>query len=136
MTAESKVPEWARARVIITDSGCWEWTGWRHAGGYGGCQRAGHNMAHRVMYSELVGPIPPGLDLDHLCRNRPCCNPAHLEPVTRSENLFRGVRSWREACEHGHVGRWSTRTRQGGRRRCLECHRLRENARYQARRVA
>jgi HNH endonuclease len=46
--------------------------------------------AHRYSYTQLVGPIPEGLDLDHLCRNRPCCNPAHLEPVTRSENLKRG----------------------------------------------
>jgi len=45
--------------------------------------------AHRFAYEELVGPIPEGLDLDHLCRNKTCVNPAHLEPVTRAENVRR-----------------------------------------------
>ncbi|MFK5284023.1 HNH endonuclease signature motif containing protein, partial [Lacticaseibacillus paracasei] len=46
--------------------------------------------AHRFMYERLVGPIPAGMQLDHLCRVRPCCNPAHLEPVTQRENIARG----------------------------------------------
>lgn len=78
-----------RARCEITPNGCWEWQGARQRG-YGRI-RSGANVlrVHRVTYEAMVGPIPDGLDLDHLCRNRSCCNPAHLEPVTRRENLFR-----------------------------------------------
>lgn len=67
--------------------GCWEWTGPKTAGGYG---LFAQTSAHRAVYERLRGPIPEGLDLDHLCRNRGCVNPAHMEPVTRSENLRRG----------------------------------------------
>lgn len=72
--------------------GCWEWKGARQKG-YGaigaGGKTGGVLRAHRVIYEWLVGPIPEGLDLDHLCRNRSCVNPSHLEPVTRRENLMR-----------------------------------------------
>lgn len=73
-------------------SGCWEWTSTRQEGGYGTVSPGdGRNniKAHRAMYEALVGPIPDGLDLDHLCRNPPCVNPSHLEPVTRAENTRR-----------------------------------------------
>jgi hypothetical protein len=82
------------ARVVATPNGCWIFTGALNAGygrihaGHPGSQRLLY--VHRVAYEQLVGPIPEGLDLDHLCRNRACCNPAHLEPVTRRENLLRG----------------------------------------------
>lgn len=71
---------------------CWEWTGARNGNGYGRVHvRPGKlAYAHRAVYALLVGPIPAGLDLDHLCRNRSCVNPLHLEPVTRGENLLRG----------------------------------------------
>jgi hypothetical protein len=78
----------SKIRVTVT---CWEWTGSLREG-YGrvylGRNRLG--QAHRVVYEALVGPIPEGMDLDHLCRNPCCVNPAHLEPVTRRENLIRG----------------------------------------------
>ena len=78
---------------------CWEWLGAKLVKGYGhfflgGTRQEGNRrwvLAHRFAYEELVGPIPDGLDLDHLCRNVGCCNPAHLEPVSRSVNLLRGV---------------------------------------------
>lgn len=77
----------------ITPSGCWLWTGARNDSGYGrvgiGGSRTG--AVHRVAYELLIGPVPAALDLDHLCRVRHCFNPKHLEPVTRSENLRRGV---------------------------------------------
>lgn len=71
---------------------CWLWQGSRSPGGYGQV-RVDRKLksVHRVIYELLVSPIPEGLDLDHLCRNRACCNPNHLEPVTRSENLRRGL---------------------------------------------
>jgi hypothetical protein len=79
---------------------CWIWQLGRLPNGYGvgydeTTQRSA--LAHRVCYVKNVGPIPDGLDLDHLCRVRECCNPAHLEPVTRSENLKRGYAARRTA---------------------------------------
>lgn len=78
------------------NSGCWLWTGKIKASGYGmfAIKVDGswtYRPAHRFVYENHVGPIPEGLDIDHLCRNRACVNPQHLEPVTRSENLRRGI---------------------------------------------
>ena len=82
------------ARLIITPSGCWEWTGARDQRGYGragyGPRRAGTGLVHRMVYQQVNGPVDDGLELDHLCRNPPCANPAHLEPVTHRENILRG----------------------------------------------
>ncbi|MEU8920304.1 HNH endonuclease signature motif containing protein [Kitasatospora sp. NPDC048545] len=71
---------------------CWIWTGYIHApSGYGQYGlRNGTRLVHRISYQYLVGPIPKGLHLDHLCRRRECCRPDHLEPVTPRENLRRG----------------------------------------------
>lgn len=70
--------------------GCWLWTANLSGGGYGNFHLDGRErVAHRLAYEWLVGPIPEGLDLDHLCRVRRCVNPAHLEPVTRRENVLR-----------------------------------------------
>ncbi len=71
---------------------CWVWTAEIVHNGYGRFmlrRRAGRIKAHKWAYQKLVGPVPVGLELDHLCRNPPCVNPAHLEPVTRRENLLR-----------------------------------------------
>lgn len=72
--------------------GCWPWLGTKSRLGYGtaATKVAGRtNQAHRVVYEALVGPIPTGLELDHLCRNTSCVNPSHLEPVTHAENMRR-----------------------------------------------
>ena len=92
--------------------------------------------AHRVAYEELVGPIPDGLQLDHLCRVRRCVNPAHLEPVTGRVNILRGQspsarNATRTRCPLGHrLVAGNLRAAQG-RRQCLTCHRAR-NAIYRA----
>lgn len=105
--------EWRRfwPKVDATPGGCWIWKGGKFPNGYGGFYvvRDGKRktaMAHRWAYERLVGPIPDGLDLDHLCRVRDCVNPAHLEPVTRSVNLLRGDRRTgprKTHCVRGHL---------------------------------
>lgn len=85
---------------------CWIWKAAKHRNGYGNFWTGKRPMlAHRYAYTILVGPILTGLQIDHLCRNRACVNPAHMEPVTLQENLRRGqgfsssARSGRIACE-------------------------------------
>jgi len=79
---------WARTRLL--PSGCLLWLGRRNQWGYG---MVAYNhtryVAHRMAYELHVGPVPDGLELDHLCRNPSCVNPLHLEPVTHSENMKR-----------------------------------------------
>jgi hypothetical protein len=73
--------------------GCWLWTASTDPKGYAQFDfRTRNTRGHRFVYEALVGRIPEGLDLDHLCRVRRCVNPAHLEPVTRAENLRRGYK--------------------------------------------
>lgn len=70
---------------------CWHWLGEINRNGYGRVWLDGvRHMAHRLFYVLLVGDIPPGLIVDHLCRRRSCCNPLHLEPVTHQVNTLRG----------------------------------------------
>lgn len=88
-------------------SGCWVYPGCKKNGYGTGWDRTKVVRTHRAAYEALVGPIPEGMDLDHLCRNRACYNPAHLEPVTRSENLRRSnlVGKWQAQkthCPDGH----------------------------------
>jgi DNA-directed RNA polymerase subunit RPC12/RpoP len=76
---------------VEVDGVCWEWAAGRNSAGYGYFRSStGSRRAHRIAYEHLVGPIPSGLTLDHLCRNRSCVNPDHLEPVTHRENVLRG----------------------------------------------
>jgi hypothetical protein len=73
-------------------SPCWLWEGSKHKDGYGMVKRGGfHGYAHRLFYSMEKGPVPVGMQLDHLCRVRECCNPNHLEPVTPAVNVRRSA---------------------------------------------
>lgn len=77
--------------VAKADGQCWEWRGAKTNQGYGTFARThGTRVAHRISWELTRGPIPDGLTIDHLCRNRGCVNPSHLEPVTNRENVLRG----------------------------------------------
>ena len=87
---------------INKTSTCWLWTGHLDADGYGKIKVQGKTIrVHRFSYERHIGPIPDGLEIDHLCRVRNCVNPGHLEPVTTKENQSRGV-SARTHCKRGH----------------------------------
>ena len=91
-------PETMAARATVTESGCWVWPGRLTPDGYGQCRYIGKSMlAHRLSYELHVGPIPAGLTIDHLCRNRCCVNPDHLELVTHKQNQRRRDRARSEA---------------------------------------
>lgn len=91
--------------MVDRGPGCWVWRGARKQLGYG-LYRVGAKLkqAHRVAYELMVGPIPDGLVLDHLCRNPECVNPAHLEPVTHQENIRRGYAAKRARQSGGGNG--------------------------------
>lgn len=81
---------------------CWEWQGTRHPSGYGQLSVDGrHRYTHRLAWELFRGPIPEGLHIDHLCENKSCCNPAHLEPVTPAVNTQRAFGKV-TACPQGH----------------------------------
>jgi hypothetical protein len=111
-------------------NGCWIWRGATVGQkGYGVIKRqSGIRMAHRYFYETLVGPVPEGLVLDHLCRNRRCVNPAHLEPVTSWVNTMRGETPAREnaektLCKRGHPLTPYFDARAGKTyRRCMVCN--------------
>lgn len=94
-------------KVALQGDGCFVWMGGKTLGGYGvfadltARSAESKTMAHRWSYEHHVGPIPDGLDIDHLCRNRACVNPEHLEPVTRQENIRRAA-ALKTHCPAGH----------------------------------
>lgn len=108
------------SRTTLTD-GCWTWTGGRDRNGYGYMWADGATRtAHRVVYELLVSPVPPGLELDHLCGTRDCVRPDHLEPVTAAENQRRRRR---DECTRGHRLTPDNVRTSGGSRGCITCHR-------------
>lgn len=117
------------------NTGCWLWTGTTNALGYGRVTMAGQSMAaHRASFVAFRGPIPAGLELDHLCRNPSCVNPAHLEPVTHRTNILRSnappaAAAVAIACPAGHpYDERNTHRNHLGHRRCRACDRRRRAA--------
>ena len=128
---------WSR---IDKSGDCWVWTGPKDRDGYGRSHRLvdgrlKHAGVHRWMYQQEVGPVPAGMELDHLCRNRACVRPSHLEPVTHRENNLRGVgpipaNAKKTHCANGHEFTPENTRLERSRplqrfltRRCKECER-------------
>src|SRR5215207_9829672 len=111
------------------DDACWMWAGSRQSKGYGQVRREGRNLlAHRAAYEAVNGPIPEGLELDHLCRNRLCYRPTHLEAVTHQVNVLRGEGiaaqyAKRDTCKAGHSLTGTNLLDRGDGRICRECQR-------------
>lgn len=112
---------------------CWEWDAPDTSNGYGNLYVGRKRMrAHRLSYEVFVGEIPEGLEIDHLCRNRACCNPDHLEPVTARENTLRSpisptaINSRKLKCKRNHdLTGDNVYVSSLPRRVCKECARLR-----------
>lgn len=141
--APRRVPPEQRfwANVHRTDI-CWLWQGGTRSRGYGQMWDGEKTIyAHRFAYELLVGPIPPGLTLDHLCRNPLCVNPDHLEPIPQGTNTLRGfgppARNARKThCKRGHpLSGDNVRPVSGGGRRCMACARLHSARRAERRRA-
>lgn len=133
-----------RFNAKISRGECWEWTGGLTPAGYGKFWLDGRTvLAHRLSYELHVGPIPPGMQLDHLCRRRSCVRPDHLQPVTIRDNLLRGVDTLaalnvaKTHCRNGHEFTDANTYRPpDGSRVCRECQRAKDRRRYWKARAA
>lgn len=119
---------WSKVEKQVDDD-CWLWTGCCNDQGYPlFWQDRRHRRAHILSYVSVHGPVPSGLVLDHVkergCTRRHCVNPAHLEPVTRGENVKRGGNAAKTHCSSGHAyDETNTHRRENGHRSCRACAR-------------
>ena len=125
------------AKVLKAD-GCWYWNGYIGAKGYGYFKAKGPQpiLAHRYSYELHKGPIPDGLEVDHVCRVRHCVNPQHLELVTHAENLRRGdmfdigsINRTKTHCPHGHEYTEANTYYDKKGRQCRACRQIKQNNR-------
>ena len=128
-------------RVEITPS-CWYWTGILDLDGYGKFRTGtgrGNNFqvaAHRWLFERLIIPVPDGFELDHLCRNRRCVNPYHLQIVTHAVNMARSSTATKPLCKNGHpYDRLYFEKGAQKHRRCVQCDRAANNRSYAKRRA-
>ena len=122
------LPETILSRIFVMEDGCHYWLGWKNTKGYGGVTLHGkkwkvHRLIWCVVGNDLPDYEPGGLQIDHLCRNTSCCNPAHLQVVDQPTNMKRAV-DQRTHCKAGHPwNEHNTYTYPDGGRMCRECGR-------------
>lgn len=118
------VPERFQSRLVLGEQGCWFYQGAKNRKGYGNVRWDGRTrLLHRVVWERVHGPVPSGLVLHHVCRQRACCNPAHLQPVPNAENR---LLDRHPLCQKGlHQMSEENRTREG---RCRECLKVRRRS--------
>lgn len=131
---------WSRVDMSGGPDACWPWTKLISVHGYGAVSFCGVKLvAHRIAYEFSKGPIPDGLVVDHLCRNRRCQNPSHLDAVTSAQNTMRGespkIVAYKSGkCMRGHSLDGAVIYKKG--RCCKECQRIRESWRKARRQAA
>jgi hypothetical protein len=118
-------------KIELTKSGCWAWNASKYKNGYGQVWNGFRTeQAHRVTYKLYIGPIPEGHEIDHICRNRGCVNPAHLRCVTHKENIrcsgaIMGDNARKTHCKRGHpLSGDNLKVCQDGARQCRTCLRM------------